>query len=379
MHYIQTLELATQTSLPQAVNIVRSHGFLTLAQQATAGHLLTYPLCPRLAHRWEGFGIYPDEAGVSIALRNPDTQQEYQFSNGNWVPSTSPVYQSSEQLRDRLAAWAGPIQFRLQLERVQGAAPLVYGLKIGFHIARDLLSDLLHLALPSMLQIPIELSRETMPSASRLSVEKPSGLNLQQLSDPKIMVVPGQQTYPATINQNTIAVSTPLPPGGTHLIFKYLPRIEAIEPEDSYQITNIPVVILRFVERQDTRTYPMQDWVRVSLQQCLLWRATHSYSAVVELTVIAQTDAEARAIANQLQGHIRSKGFIEAPQYGSLFPILVNRGITPGAGDLNSDLYRGGLESVTFSLKLLSVIEGEWVEKSPLLVGIDPVNVQSID
>ena len=371
MYYIHSLNLAERASLPALSHIVRRGAYLVLAAGAQHGELLTPAVTPRLAHRWAGFEVWPDEGGVSVALFDGDSAQPYQFADGAWIPAAAPVAQPPEQVRQRLPQWSGPLQVGLFVERQgDGRSPRIAGVKLGYEVATDLLSYAIEFPLAERLRQPVQLSRWVEPDPDRRRVSLPAGIVAARASQPVVMVVPAQAMFTGSVGPEGVDFAGDLPPGAVQLIFDYAPAVEVVRHDGYIQISEVPSLLVQLLELEPGRSPPARYWVRTPRDRSLVQHSSGTRKATVEVTIIATTDAEAWAIARQLEGRLRQSPYLELPGFDLRVPLAIRRGIQPGPGSFESGLSPGNLSAVGLRLVLLGLPASQWQQEVPLVMSL---------
>lgn len=365
---IQTLELSRKAALPEVNNIVRSQGVLVIADDSSQGELLTPLLTPRMASDYLGFELRPSasEQNITVALHK-SPNHPYNFNGNSWMPSSEPTFYTPDQIRQTLPAWAGPLQFRLKLERhSNGDSPQLQELKVGYEVPGDRLSYLIDIALPHFFSVPVQLTRWVRPSSDGLSVPLPSSFTPDRLSSVKVLS-PELRPQPGTVVTTPtprITLSTPIPQQPSRLIFQFKPR--ATHQPGVYQITELPCVVLRLLDGTNYRRMATEDSIRLPDGQSRLWQTTYLYDQPVEVLVIASEMEDARAIANQLMQRVSSLGHIDAPPSALEIPLHLTQGIR--SGDV---LEQNNLITLSFRVALLNMTEGEMTKDVPTLMEIE--------
>jgi|GEM_PF-4299954 len=371
MYYIHSLNLADRASLPALSHIVRRGAYLVLAAGEQRGELLTPAVTPRLAHRWAGFEVWPDEGGVSVALFDGDSAQPYEFADGAWMPAAAPVAQPPEQVRQQLSQWSGPLQFGLYIERqADGRSPRIAGVKLGYEVATDLLSYAIEFPLAERLGQPVQLSRWVEPVPDRRRVPLPAGIVAARVSQPVAMVVPAQVVVAGSVDSGGVAFAGALPPGAVQLIFDYAPSVEVVRHDGFIQMSEVPSLLVQLLELDRGFSPPARDWVRTPSNRSLVQHSSGTSKATVEVTVIATTDAEAWAIARQMEARLHQSPYLELPGFDLRVPLAIRRGIQPGPGSFESGLAPGNLSAVGFRLVLLGLPASQWQQEVPLVMSL---------
>lgn len=366
MFIIQTLDLCRKTVLPEITNIVRSRGELVIDGNFSHGEMLTPLLTPRMASDYLGFELRPTEQNITVALYKSPSEP-YAFNGDRWLASPSPTFYTADQIRQTLSAWAGPLQFRLKLERhSNGDSPRLHELKVGYEVPGDRLSYLIDLALPNFFSVPVQLTRWVRPSPDGLSVPLPSSFTPNRLSNVKVLS-PELKPQPGTVVTNPtpkITLGTAIPQQPSRLIFDFKPKVS--HQPGFYQITESPCVVLRLLDGINYRRMTAEDSIRLPNGQSRLWQTTYLYDQPVEVLVIASEMEDARAIANQLMQRVSSLGHINAPPSALELPLHLIQGIR--SGDV---LEQNNLITLSFRMALLSMTEGETVRDVQTLMEIE--------
>lgn len=372
MYYIQSLPLL-QKSLELDGCVVHGEACY-LESGKSQGSFLMPAFKPRLAESWEGLDVYPDEVGVEIQVRHPDTHQVYRYdADTNWQITNESHYQSVASVRRGLMHWlATGIQFKLRLNRLaNGLSPVVSEVGVGFEVALEQLGYILDFSLPQTLSAAVELVRIVEPVIDAHWVGVPVGINPERILSPYVRfpnrgekfqgtVQPADQNLPARIQFDQA-----LPDEPAYLVFRYVPLVQ--HAAQLYQVSEIPTVLLRSLAPQNERKVVLPDWIQTSDAEVKRSVESRWLDYPVDVIVIAADFQEARTISNQLTAEINKRNFLEVAGWGKVIPMQILQGMHPGVGDAGDSLTVGDLATQHFRLLLRDIQEGQVFCRQPVL------------
>jgi hypothetical protein len=363
MLIISSLQIASQyVQVPDADSIVRDNGFLRLADGVDTGWVLAPAITPTMATQYIGFDLRPHEWGISVAVRRPGDSY-YGFVQNSWVETSGPVYYDATQIRSSFAQWAGPIQFRLRLQRdaESGESPKLQCLRAGYRVEGNFLAYLMEYVVRPWCRAPIRMIRNVQ-SQDGIFVNLPSRLNHLQMSDIQALT-PGVAPRGVTVQPSPLRLQiTPeTTPGMVQLQFVYTP--EAIHVTGIYQISEVPIVLIRLLPGENHRRINQSDWVQSSPGVATLWSTTFQYDQPVEFEVLAHEFDDAMSIAQSLVSRINHSGCLAVPAFGTAVFMRVRTGVQIG-----EPLQReGNLFSVKLRATIIGLLEGDHDTTAPLL------------
>lgn len=370
MYIIQTIEFA-RLQCVKAKHLELHGQALSLQDGEDTGGLVTQPFDPRLAYKYEGFELWPDEQGVTIALIKPGFGY-FAYQHSAWSLVTAPVFYTPEQLRLAFAHWSGPIQFQLKLERsLQGRSPQLEVLKFAYHAPGNIIDYCLEFALPQILSVPIEFSYPVEAAGQRLSVPLPPSFVPARMQHIQVYV-PGHLPQPGTLatvgETTTIVVTRPLEAGTPRLLFDYAPSVSYLPDEILFQIADVPTIVIRLLAGSNYRQHQATDSIRLAGGQTRIWEAKFNYDQPFELRIIANNSLEAGRIGERLLSVVKAAGKVSALPYGVDVPLQTLGSLSRGSAE---KLNAGNLQLLSLKMVLLQQVQGESYHDEDTITGSD--------
>lgn len=363
MLIISSLEIASQfVHVPDAEGIVRDGGLLRLADGVDTGWLLAPAIAPTMATQYVGFDLRPHEWGVGVAVRRPGGAY-YSFGQGGWVEASVPVYYDAAQIRSSLTQWAGPIQFQLCLQRdaETGVSPRVQCLRTGYRVEGNFLAYLMEYVVRPWCKAPTRMIRNVQ-SQDGIFINVPNQLNHLQMSVIQALK-PGGVPRSVTVQPSPLRLQmTPATtPGTVQLQFGYTP--EAIHVTGIYQISEVPIILIRLLPGENYRRINQHDWVQSSPWVATVWSTTFQYDQPVEFEVLAHEFDDVMSIAQSLLARIDRNNCLLVPAFGTTVYLRVRSAIR-----LGDALQReGNLFSVKLRASIMGLMEGDYDTTAPIL------------
>lgn len=365
MFIIHTWSASRAAAVPFVQGLVRSQGALKLKSGISSGEIIFPAVSPRLSRKWRGVHFAPDEAGVSVALRNPDDSYYYYFDGQDWICSYQlPQYMPVDALRLGLAIWPFAIQLRL---RFVDPASRISEVKLGYEVELDPIDYLLKFVLPRRFASPVTIERRITLESDLIDL--PTGFDSLRVGNPEIMTLPGKVKSACSVTPNgQLAIAQAgLYPSSGQLVFQYECLISSVGTGDFYQISETPTILLQVLPDESSRQAPMQDFVVTSQAKAIVWHGRRLVDVPIEVTVVAESDADCRQICNHLIADIRQNASLDAPAFGGTLIIKMQRAAMPGPGIVGEEMAAGGLQSYSFRFLLSNFIHESYCEEVDLI------------
>lgn len=321
------------------------------------GEVVTPLVHPRLAWRYLGFQTHP-EVGIAIALSSPQTAKPgnfFHFSNGQWKPTPTAIYQSPATIRSGMDCWMGPMQAHIQIQE----GHILREVSVGYEVEIEPIEYMLNFAIPQWLSQPYRLNRL---SRIRLdgTVELPKGYNPEQLLSAVVRPLEGQMIK-ASVSDKGIRPEVALTPQPVQVLFTVKPQVEFTE--GLYQVEQSPCVVLRELEIKQYHSPYRYEPILSGSGGSELDFPVANFDFPVEVEVMATERKDAQAIANQIMHKVQDEGKIYLPPIDLTLGCYVEGGIGAGGGQETVPLeleggmgaatpsnVRGGLPTTTFRL-----------------------------
>ncbi|MBW4514554.1 MAG: hypothetical protein KME11_04955 [Timaviella obliquedivisa GSE-PSE-MK23-08B] len=309
------------------------------------GTLTTPPFEAKLALKYAGFEIKPQEEGITIALVD-EGNQEWSFQAGSWQLGG---FSTPEQIREGMATlaanWASPLRFRLRLERLgDRSSPPLSELKFGYYAPGNLLAYLMEFSIPKLFSSqPVNFNRWLDGSTG----------------DPIPDVNPDRVAQIQTVNVR----------GRSFIMFEYnLPTFVA-QGNQPFQIEETPCVILRLMDSRNHRNIETYESLRLPANQAQLLQHAQICDQPIEVCVMGQNLQDTRAATEHLIGLIAEVNKIHAPTYGTDTGVIVSNHIR--ADDLDMSIIEAQLPSMSFTMVLINLSIGDRVKVSGIVTGVE--------
>ncbi|MGB3203666.1 MAG: hypothetical protein WBB28_01620 [Crinalium sp.] len=351
------------------VYLLSDRSELGLKKDSPEGVVLLPPVNPRLGHKWEGFEVFPVEAGVKITLLKPLTEESepakyHRFVNEKWEPSDNAVYYTCSEIRQFLPKWIGAIQLQLLLLPTPTMPlPTVRQIKIGCHVLGDMLSYILGFALPGYLRQSIPLQRLVTPSQDGQTVVVPPAINFEKITNAQVVTLPDRKNIPVTgINTYALTLATPATGQAAYLIFDYVPAVKQINQQELAQITDVPAIYYQMQPSTDVMATKQRDRILLSESTMREILISSQENILINIRVIAQTLEDCRAIANKIIADIEMFGTLPVPAYDTFVFIGVNKrlkeSVGGGEGSSPGNVSAGSLVSMEFTIIIWNIMQG---------------------
>lgn len=311
---VQNLQLWLPTRGDRAVS---------LAPGATTGTLLTPAFDATRRRIFEGFQIFPSEAGIAIALVDPLGQQ-FSYDGATWVPGG---FSTPDQIRAGLPTWSNPVCFRVQLTRLpDGRSPLPTHILVGYRASGNLVSYLLNFGIPRFLDAePITLYRTQSP---------PDRLNPARVLDTEVFTHGGRSQVEA----------------------HYKPPCIPLQSAQIVPIEETPVFHLRLMGTDNKLRLNISPYVRSGPSTAKVIEYPYCEDVRLELAAIAQTMEDCQCLMESALARITRIGKIECPPFGVAIACVTDGEIRYDGGQWPLDT--GALPMAIADLRLLSVPVG---------------------
>ncbi len=343
----------TLSSFAELLHIEIDQAYFSVSRGNNYGEIMTPLISPGLLVKYLGFEVIgTNQRSISCAAID-SLQNWIYFKDGQWHQGSLPVFHDPAIIREGLAKWYGPIQFRIRVPYGEQVTEI----KIGYKISQDLLTHIMEFALPEYLQVPIQFAWTaflenglSLPAPPLISFSEVKNIFIQPIGSEPITGILVQDEYQSIRIQASYAIE----PQIVQIIFEFIPIIEFVEI--LYQISSIPVVLLR---RKDPINFHRPFWNDAVLGKEELAYDTLVYACdyPIEVTVIAHSHGDCKTIADALINKIYCQGVLHLEAFGFDVGLQFKGGIT-FAKDMGDT--KGGrdiLHSANFTIHILRVSE----------------------
>jgi hypothetical protein len=321
-----------------------------IADKGSAGTIDYFPIHPLLAHRFFGLEVIP-ATGVTVAVK-VELSDYASFDGNEWSISPVPIFTSIQDFNQGLQYWnlGNSLQFILRLEPMSRVAEISLGYEVEFEVTEYLLN----FALPEYLHQEYSVSYMTTIGSTG-NIDFSRGYNLEHVRNFQVTSLNGK-TIPATMGNNRIYITN-------SEYFNYPAQVRfLVKPwivfaRGLYQIETLPCILIRELPQRNfvtpVRMYGISNEFDYPVGTCDL---------MIELLIMAQHMADAKAIAFKLIEHIRDRGKIDIPPIDDCVGIqLLTLGdndpieFEGGMGVSSSNDVKGGVATTRLKLMLRHV------------------------
>ena len=318
---------------------------LVVAGHATEGEVLLPVVRPQLATNYVGFEVN-EPHGISVAALSPPLTYRY-FVSGKWLDSLTPVYQAPEVIRAGMPFWEGALQLRLRLN--QSAS--FESVRLGYVVPEELTNYLVEFALPSILEkVPVQFTRQTYTDSVGL-VYLPDGFDLGAIGEVFVQLPEKLPVAASLLPDRSISPMFPLHPDtAVQLVFSATLKVGKRGSDE--QIEYLPNVFLDSAEFTSWRFPNKEAYVAVNDTDVFVDSPSFGFNLPVYLSITAELEKDATAIALTLAEAIDKHGRLYAPAFDLEFGMqVVGGGIKRGV----SGLLEGGLPTKQFQILIWNI------------------------
>jgi hypothetical protein len=318
-----------------------------VGDQLAEAEILLPAVYPQLVTNYTGLEI-DEPQGITIAALSPPQTYRY-FASEKWLDSQAPVYQSPDVIRAGMPFWEGALQLRLRLDR--GAS--FESIRLGYIVPEELTNYLVEFALPLVLnKIPVQFTRQTYTDSTGM-VYLPDGFDFDAIAQ-VLVQLPGKVPIPAMLSPTrgiTPGAGNPLPPDAPlQLVFSS--TVNTGKRGSDEQIEYLPTIFLDPGDFTSWRLPNQEAYASIDETTVFVDSPTSGFNLPVSVSITAELEKDATAIALALTDYISKHGRLYAPAFDLEFGMqVVGGGIKKGV----SPLLEGGLPTKRFQILIRNI------------------------
>lgn len=274
-------------------------------------------------YQWEGFEL-EGESDIEVAIfpefKSPEMFDSPSFDS-NYNEYSEPwqsgiQWRTPSEVRELLESW-GSDKIQIVLKIPEGVS--LSDLKIGIWIAESQIDYILNYALPHVVSsVPFTLVRWVKIGSDGLTIPLPPNLNTERFLK---VICNGQNVQ---IQASNLRLLRPVPQGTTgKLIITTTIKFAPIKSNSSYQISELPTVLIRLSERNKQSFNPSAFEQSITVPTGKRKTRTEYWiGQILEVSVFAESLADRQIIADYLMGFF-SGCDLPLPLFGERIPIQV--------------------------------------------------------
>lgn len=309
---------------------------------------------PLWVSSYKGFDVHLQRSQKSIAiavLRN-GTYLKWDSDLSSWTESESAFFYSVTEIRQRISAVRGGIQFEVN-------KPSTGEIWIGYFIEGDSTSYFLEFGLPNYLQLfTHDIVRWCNTIDGETDINIPVGLESERIIKAK-MIYPASP-YELTEgmvkeDSNKIYFFKPLSNGDGRLSMEYKLQVTPVLEKSIHQITTLPSVAIIPQESINHKEMSVYSESVTDVEGILKSITTFQCDQRIEISVFAETVSEARMIVNSIMNQVATNSEVFLPPYDQSFYLRVLGEIEVEERYAN---IKGNIKSCKFPLLASMITQG---------------------
>lgn len=309
---------------------------------------------PLWVSRYKGFDAHlrRSQDSIAIAVLRNGTYLKWDSELGSWTESEAAFFYSVTEIRERISAVRGGIQFEVN-------KPSTGEIWIGYFIEGDSTTYFLEFGLPNYLQsFTHDIVRWCNIIDGGMDINIPVGLEGER-------IVKARMVYPASPCEliegvvggdlSKIYFSKPLSNGDGRLSMEYKLQITPVLEKSIHQITTLPSVVIIPQESINHREVSVYSESVTDVEGILKSTATFQCDQRIEISAFAETVGEARMIVNSIMNQVTTKSEVFLPPYDESFYLRVLGEIEIEERYVN---IKGNIKSCKFPLLASMISQG---------------------